>query len=118
RGAYMQQYIQVRQGYEDMTAKQLVWGAGLGRAIARAKLARSECVVRGVYTTIPARFAVLSHPDFLTANHHTRWLEESIELVEEALMAPPSLPEEEALQQRTMTVEIGGRRFSVTFLTP
>lgn len=33
-------------------------------------------------------------------------------------MAPPSLPEEEALQQRTMTVEIGGRRFSVTFWAP
>src|SRR5690606_41776595 len=73
---------------------------------------------RGGYMTIPAHSAVLSHPEFLTAHHHTRWLEESIELVEESPMATPSLPEEEALQQRTMTVEIGGRRFSVTFWAP
>ena len=108
----------VSQFYDNLMAKLVVWGADRDRAIARAKRALSEFVVRGVYTTIPAHFAVLSHPDFLTANHHTRWLEESIELVEEAPMAPPSLPEEEALQQRTMTVEIGGRRFSVTFWAP
>ncbi|HEX7097949.1 MAG TPA: acetyl-CoA carboxylase biotin carboxylase subunit [Acidimicrobiia bacterium] len=108
----------VSQFYDNLMAKLVVWGSDRDRAIARAKRALSEFVVRGVYTTIPAHFAVLSHPDFLTANHHTRWLEESIELKEESPMAPPSLPEEEALQQRTMTVEIGGRRFSVTFWAP
>jgi acetyl-CoA/propionyl-CoA carboxylase, biotin carboxylase, biotin carboxyl carrier protein len=108
----------VSQYYDNLMAKLVVWGVDREHAIARGKRALSEFVVRGVHTTIPAHLAVLSHPDFLSGAHHTKWMETAVELGGEIPSAPPALPEEEELEQRSMTVEIGGRRFAVTFWAP
>ena len=108
----------VSQYYDNLMAKLVVWGVDRDQAVARGKRALSEFTVRGVHTTIPAHLAVLSHPDFLAGEHHTKWLEEVVTLGEELPEAPPALPEEEELEQRSMTVEIGGRRFAVTFWAP
>src|SRR5690606_21859019 len=108
----------VSQYYDNLMAKLVVWGVDREHAIARSRRALSEFVVRGVHTTIPAHLAVLSHPEFLAGTHHTRWMETSVELGGETPTAPPALPEEEELEQRSMTVEIGGRRFAVTFWAP
>ncbi len=108
----------VSQYYDNLMAKLVVWGIDRTHAVARAKRALEEFVVRGVNTTIPAHLAVLNHPDFLSGEHHTRWMEESVDLGQEAPDSPPALPEEEELDQRSMTVEIGGRRFAVTFWAP
>ncbi len=108
----------VSQYYDNLMAKLVVWGVDRDQAISRGKRALSEFTVRGVHTTIPAHLAVLSHPDFLSGRHHTKWLEEAVTLGEELPEGPPALPEEEELEQRSMTVEIGGRRFSVTFWAP
>ncbi|HEX2152685.1 MAG TPA: acetyl-CoA carboxylase biotin carboxylase subunit [Acidimicrobiia bacterium] len=108
----------VSQYYDNLMAKLVVWGVDRDHAIARGKRALSEFVVKGVHTTIPAHLSVLSHPDFLAGKHHTRWLEESVELGEESPDAPPALPTDEELQERSLTVEIGGRRFGVTFWAP
>ncbi len=108
----------VSQYYDNLMAKLVVWGIDRDHAVARARRALEEFVVRGVDTTIPAHLAVLNHPDFLSGAHHTRWMEESVDLGEEAPDSPPALPGEEEMDQRSMTVEIGGRRFAVTFWAP
>ncbi|MFP3913805.1 MAG: acetyl/propionyl/methylcrotonyl-CoA carboxylase subunit alpha [Actinomycetota bacterium] len=108
----------VSQYYDNLMAKLVVWGHDRERAITRGRRALGEFVVRGVHTTIPAHLAVLTHDDFLEGRHHTKWMEESLQLGEEVPLAPPALPEEEELEERSMTVEIGGRRFAVKFWAP
>lgn len=108
----------VSQYYDNLMAKLVVWGNDRDQAIARGKRALSEFVVRGVHTTIPAHLTVLDHPDFVAGTHHTRWIEDSVQIAGARPDAPPSLPEDEELEQRSMTVEIGGRRYAVTFWAP
>ncbi|CAN5864315.1 acetyl-CoA carboxylase biotin carboxylase subunit [soil metagenome] len=108
----------VSQYYDNLMAKLVVWGVDRDQAIARGKRALAEFKVRGVHTTIPAHLAVLDHPDFIAGNHHTRWMEESVDLGGSTPEATPALPEGEDLEQREMTVEIGGRRFAVTYWAP
>jgi acetyl-CoA/propionyl-CoA carboxylase biotin carboxyl carrier protein len=74
--------------------------------------------VRGVATTIPAHLAVLDHPEFIKGGHHTRWMEETVTLDPGSPDAPPALPEDEELVKRDITVEVGGRRFTVSYWAP
>ena len=111
-------HTRVSQYYDNLMAKLVVWGVDRDQAIARGKRALNEFVVRGVHTTIPAHLAVLDHPDFVSGRHHTKWIEESVDLGATPPDSPPSLPEDEELEQRSMTVEIGGRRFAVNFWAP
>jgi acetyl-CoA/propionyl-CoA carboxylase biotin carboxyl carrier protein len=108
----------ISQYYDNLLAKLVVWGATREEAIRRARRALAEFVVTGVSTTIPAHLAVLEHPDFRNGTHHTRWMEESVTLPDPLPKGDPTLPSEEELTRRDMTVEIGGRRFAVTYWTP
>jgi acetyl-CoA/propionyl-CoA carboxylase biotin carboxyl carrier protein len=71
-----------------------------------------------VATTIPAHIRVLEHPAFIAGTHHTRWVEEELDLTGIARPTAPALPEDEAVAQREITVEIGGRRYLVTYWMP
>jgi acetyl-CoA/propionyl-CoA carboxylase biotin carboxyl carrier protein len=104
--------------YDNLMAKLVVWGSDREQAIARGRRALSEYTVTGVATTIPAHQAVLQHDDFLNARHHTRWMEDSVVLPAATPDAGPTLPSEEQLSRREMTVEIGGRRFTVAYWSP
>ena len=86
--------------------------------INRGRRALQEFKIRGVATTIPAQLAVLDHPDFIKGEHHTRWMEESVILDPSSPDAPPALPEDEELAERDITVEVGGRRFTVSYWAP
>ena len=108
----------VSQYYDNLMAKVVVWGANRQEAIRRGRRALSEFVITGVSTTIPAHLAVLDHPDFVAGSHHTKWMEESVQLPDPVPAASPVLPSDEELTRRDMTVEIGGRRFSVTYWAP
>ncbi len=108
----------VSQYYDNLMAKLVVWAPDRAAAISRGKRALEEFKIEGVASTIPAHLAVLSHPDFLNGAHHTRWMEESVDLGEAGLDAPPVLPTEEELERRDITVEIGGRRFTVAYWAP
>jgi acetyl-CoA/propionyl-CoA carboxylase biotin carboxyl carrier protein len=108
----------ISQYYDNLLAKLVVWGANRDEAIRRARRALSEFVVTGVSTTIPAHLAVVDHPDFQAGRHYTKWMEEAVSLPDPLPTADPTLPSEEELVRRDMTVEIGGRRFSVTYWTP
>src|SRR5881227_3350164 len=86
-----------------------------------------ELEVGGVRTTVPADVALLDHPDFVAGNHSTRWLEEEVDpaLLAEAAPAPAPVasgPDADAdgaqLEERTIPVEVDGKRFSVRVWLP
>ena len=108
----------VSQYYDNLMAKLIVWGADRTSAINRGRRALREFRIQGVSSTIPAHLAVLDHPDFLEGNHHTKWMTETIDLESADPQAPPSLPEDEEVTRRDITVEVGGRRFGVTYWAP
>jgi acetyl-CoA/propionyl-CoA carboxylase biotin carboxyl carrier protein len=108
----------VSRYYDNLMAKLIVWGPDRTTAIARGKRALEEFRIEGVASTIPAHLAVLSHPDFIDGKHHTRWMEDSVDLGPAGPGASAVLPAEEDLARRDITVEIGGRRFSVSYWAP
>ncbi len=108
----------VSQYYDNLMAKLIVWGSDREMAINRGKRALREFKVRGVSTTIPAHLAVLDNEAFVEGRHHTRWMEESVSLEGISPDAAPSLPEDEEMTKRDITVEIGGRRFTVSYWAP
>ena len=105
----------VSQYYDNLMAKLVVWAPDRERAIARALRALDEYDIHGVATTIPAHQQVLAHPDFVAGRHHTRWVEEEVELVSTGPAPAETLPSEVDTVRRSMTVEIGGRRYSVAY---
>ena len=107
----------VSQYYDNLMAKLVVWAPDRESAINKGRRALEEFEVQGVATTIPAHLAVLDHEDFLAGTHHTKWMEEVVAL-ESVPSSAPVLPEDEDLIKRDITVEIGGRRFRVTYWAP
>ena len=107
----------VSQYYDNLMAKLVVWAPDRERAIARAIRALGEYDIHGVATTIPAHQQVLAHADFVEGRHHTRWIEEDVDLVSAGPPPAEKLPTEEDTVKRAMTVEIGGRRYSVSYWT-
>lgn len=108
----------VTQYYDNLMAKLVVWGADRDAAISRGKRALSEFKVTGVSTTVPAHLTVLDHDDFIEGRHHTKWMEETVELEPSDPKISPAMPEEEEMTRRDLTVEVGGRRFSVSYWAP
>ncbi|HVR33244.1 MAG TPA: acetyl-CoA carboxylase biotin carboxylase subunit [Acidimicrobiia bacterium] len=105
----------VSQYYDNLMAKLIVWAPDRERAIARARRALDEYDIHGVPTTIPAHQQVLAHEDFVQGRHYTRWLEDDVNLVSSGPAPAETLPSEEDTVRRSMTVEIGGRRYSVAY---
>ncbi len=114
---WVQTATTVSQYYDNLMAKLIVWAPDRDRAIARGLRALSEYDIHGVPTTIPAHQQVLAHPDFVAGRHHTRWVEEDMELVSSGPAPAETLPTDEDTIRRSMTVEIGGRRYSVAYWT-
>ena len=108
----------ISQYYDNLMAKLVVWGRTREAAIARASRALDEYRVAGVATTIPAHRAVLSHPVFVQGNAHTRFVEEELMLDPEPFDRGEAQPTEDRGPGREMTVEVGGRKFDVTFWPP
>jgi acetyl-CoA/propionyl-CoA carboxylase biotin carboxyl carrier protein len=108
----------VSQYYDNLMAKLIVWGPDRESAINRGRRALEEFTVQGVSTTIPAHLAVLDHDDFVNGRHYTKWMEDVLDLEGSDPSAAPSLPEDEDLIKRDITVEVGGRRFRVSYWAP
>src|SRR5919106_3170191 len=108
----------ITQYYDNLMAKLVVWAPNRQSAIARGKRALSEFEVSGVSTTIPAHLAVLEHDDFVQGKHHTKWMEETVPLADHDPEFAPALPEDEAMAKKDITVEVGGKRFRVTYWAP
>jgi acetyl-CoA/propionyl-CoA/long-chain acyl-CoA carboxylase, biotin carboxylase, biotin carboxyl carrier protein len=113
----------VSQYYDNLIAKLIVWAPDREHARRRMLRAISETRISGVATTLPAHEAILSHPDFASAAHSTKWVEETLDLsgLTAGLAAPaepPSSDDEVPTVQRDVTAEVDGRRYSVRLWVP
>ena len=117
----------ISQFYDNLIGKLVVWSPDREAARRRMLRALRELEVGGVRTTVPADLALLDHPDFVAGNHSTRWVEEEIDpaLLTEAAPAPaPVAPDADAdtegvqLEERTIPVEVDGKRFAVRVWLP
>ncbi len=115
----------ISQFYDNLVAKLVVWGHDREAARRRMLRAIDEIVVDGVATTLPADVAILSHPDFVSGQHSTNWVEQSLDLsgVVAASAEPPAVvPAEgdEAVPRvlRDVTAEVDGRRYQVKLWVP
>ena len=105
----------ISQYYDNLIAKLIVSGRDRAEVIERAKRALGEFEIGGVDTTIPAHLLILDNEDFVSGNLSTRLLEETLDFSGLATKTAPALPEETELEERGMTVEVGGRRYDVRY---
>ena len=61
--------------YDSLVAKLIAYGKTRTEAIARLKRALDEFVIEGVKTTIPFHKKLIAHPDFLSGNFDTGFLD-------------------------------------------
>jgi acetyl-CoA/propionyl-CoA carboxylase biotin carboxyl carrier protein len=114
----------ISQYYDNLVGKLIVWAPDRDRAIERMLRALDEFEIEGVRTTIPAHKVLLAHDDFRAARHSTKWVEDEID--QSQFAAPASAPAPAAadgaadaeLVERTVPVEVDGRRFSVRVWLP
>ena len=108
----------VSQYYDNLLAKLVVWGRTRSEAVNAAKRALHEYRISGVSTTIPVHKAALDHPVFAAGEAHTRFLEEEVVCEAEPRESGAGQESGPALARRSLTVEVGGRRFEVAYWTP
>ncbi|MGO9875386.1 MAG: acetyl-CoA carboxylase biotin carboxylase subunit [Acidimicrobiia bacterium] len=113
----------ISQYYDNLIGKLIVWAPDRDRAIERMLRALDEFEIDGVRTTIPAHRVLLAHDDFRAVRHSTKWVEDE---VDSSQFAPPTTgpvaePADDAAQalvERTVPVEVDGKRFSVRVWLP
>ncbi len=111
----------ISQYYDNLVGKLIVWAPDRDRAIKRILRALDEFEIVGVKTTIPAHRVLLATDDFASANHSTKWVEDEID---NSLFINPDAPvvsgddTGERLIERSMPVEVNGKRFSVKVWVP
>ena len=108
----------ISQYYDNLLAKLVVWGRDREEALARSRTALSQFRVTGIETTIPAHVLILDTPTFRAAEHSTTWLEEEVDFGDLSQSTSPAIPQDEEIEGRSMTVEVGGRRYVVRFWAP
>ncbi|HET9076268.1 MAG TPA: biotin carboxylase N-terminal domain-containing protein [Acidimicrobiales bacterium] len=108
----------VSQFYDNLIAKLVVWGTDREDARRRTLRALKETVIEGPATTIPADIAILEHPDFISIEHSTNWVEQKLDLSGVSSAAVPAAPDAEGRVQRDVDVEVNGRKFSVKLWVP
>ena len=108
----------VSQYYDNLIAKLIVWGRDREEALARSKTALEQFQITGIETTIPAHLHILKLPKFRSADRSTKWLEEEINFNELPQTPSSAISEDDETEERSMTVEVGGRRYVVRFWAP
>ncbi len=108
----------ISQYYDNLIAKLVVWGTDREEAVARCRRALSEFTVTGVATTIPAAARIIETDAFAAVDHHTKTVEDDLDFSDLKFMGSPTLPEDEEREERSITVEVGGRRFGVKYWAP
>jgi acetyl-CoA/propionyl-CoA carboxylase biotin carboxyl carrier protein len=111
----------ISQYYDNLLAKLVVWAPDRERARRRMLRALQELVVEGIHTTVPAHELVLEHPDFSAGHHSTNWLENEVDLsglTSDAGTTTAVDTDGEALTERTVPVEVDGKRFDVKLWLP
>ena len=80
--------------YDPMLGKLIAWGADRAEAVARLRGALQEFYVTGIRTNTRLFLNILQDPEFLRGDIHTRWLDERLgsllQAVESRAEIPPS----------------------------
>jgi acetyl-CoA/propionyl-CoA carboxylase biotin carboxyl carrier protein len=111
----------ISQFYDNLIGKLVVWAPDRDEARHRMLRALAELEIDGVRTTVPAHQVLIAHPDFAAGRHSTKWVEEELD---PSIFAaePPSVPaaaeDPTGLTERTVPVEVDGKRFSVRVWLP
>jgi acetyl-CoA/propionyl-CoA carboxylase biotin carboxyl carrier protein len=118
----------VSQYYDNLVGKLVVWAPDRDSARARMLRVLDELVIEGIHTTTPAHRALLAHPDFAAGTHSTKWLEDEVDpaLLTDAAPREPvavAAPADdgaaaEELVERSVPVEVDGKRFTVKVWLP
>jgi len=108
----------ISQYYDNLIAKLVVWGRDREEAIGRGRNALQSFEITGLATTIPAHLAVLATDEFQAGTYSTRFVEDNLDFSDLEQEVAPHLPTEEELEERSITVEVGGRRFGVRYWAP
>ncbi len=66
----------VPNDYDPLLSKLIAWGNSREETIARLRRALEEYTVAGIKTNVGLFRRILSEPDFLRGEIHTRWLDE------------------------------------------
>ncbi len=112
----------ISQYYDNLIGKLIVTAPDRDAAITRMVRALNEFQIAGVKTTIPAHLALLQTDDFRAMRHSTKWVETEVDAASfsapaSGLEVPP--PDgADALTERTVPVEVNGRRFTVKVWLP
>jgi acetyl-CoA/propionyl-CoA carboxylase, biotin carboxylase, biotin carboxyl carrier protein len=104
----------IPQAYDPMIAKLVAYGANREAARRRMIRALSEYEIEGIETTIPFHRMILAQEPFVTGNYHTGTVERDTDLsgVKDASAAGAATGER-AIGERTLGVELDGKRFEV-----
>lgn len=114
----------VSQYYDNLIGKLVVWAPDRERARKRMLRALSEFEIAGLHTTIPAHVALLATEAFATVNHSTKWVEDEVDAASFSEATAPEAAvvdgaeEAEPLLERTIPVEVDGKRYSVKLWLP
>jgi acetyl-CoA/propionyl-CoA carboxylase biotin carboxyl carrier protein len=106
--------------YDSLIAKLVAWGADREEARTRMLRALREYLVDGVETTIPLYQLLIADPAFRSGEYTTATVAEFLEHHAAALREPesagagPSASSPSAGGVQTLTVEVEGKRFTVT----
>ena len=65
----------VPREYDSLLAKVIVHGRNRTEAIARMRRALAETILTGIKTNVPLHERVMAHPDFVSGDFSTRFLE-------------------------------------------
>jgi acetyl-CoA/propionyl-CoA carboxylase biotin carboxyl carrier protein len=115
----------ISQFYDNLVGKLVVWAPDRPRAIERLLRALGEFEVDGIRTTIPAHIALLDTPEFREVRHSTKWVEDEVdparfagEAAAAAIAVAPAEGDDATLVERTVPVEVDGRRYTVKMWLP
>jgi acetyl-CoA/propionyl-CoA carboxylase biotin carboxyl carrier protein len=113
----------ISQYYDNLIGKLIVWADDRDTAIERMLRALGEFEIGGVKTTIPAHVALLRTAEFKNVTHSTKWVEDEVDPTSfTPAAAPLAVPAVEGdagpLEERTVPVEVDGRRYSVKVWLP
>jgi len=114
----------ISQFYDNLIGKLIVWAPDRDRAIERMLRALSEFEIDGVRTTVPAHAALLNTTDFRAVGHSTKWVENEVDTsgftsdFTPVAVVAAAADGEAPLVERTVPVEVDGRRFTVKVWLP
>jgi len=91
----------VPNDYDPLLSKLIAWGNSREEAIARLRRALEEYTITGIKTNVSLFRRVLSEPDFLRGEIHTKWLDELLQRPSSKIESPSEQSSTDSLEDAT-----------------